>query len=380
MNKLPSLRSINEQLDLLERQIASFKNSIGYPINLELDFLAPLQRFMLYPFNNLGNPFEAIHNVLYTWTYEREVLSFVAELYQFPPDEDYHGYVTSGGTESNLQGLFLGRERYPNGRLYFSAASHYSIPKIAHLLNIPHSIVPELESGEIDYEALAAEIALHAEQAVILNLNIGTTMKGAIDDIDRVLAVLQQQKIEQFYIHCDAALSGMMLPFLPDAPKISFQRQGIHSLAISGHKFLGSPFPCGIVLSRHEANVKHIEYVKSLDTTIVGSRNGHTPLILWYTLQTKGYEGIEQEVHTCIANTHYLQQCLNALAYPCLVNPHSNTVLLKTPANHLVRKWDLAIEGDWSHIVVMQHVTREVIDQFLHDLKQSLPLESTETN
>lgn len=379
MNKLPSLRSINEQLDLLAQQIAPCKNSLGYPINLELDFLAPLQRFMLYPFNNLGSPFGAIHNVLYTWSYEREVLSFVADLYQFPPEQDTHGYVTSGGTEGNLQGLLLGRTHYPEGRLYFSSASHYSIPKIARLLRMPHHIIPEQANGEMDYAALAAEIALHADQAVILSLNIGTTMKGAIDDVTQVLAVLQQQQIENFYIHCDAALFGMMLPFLPNAPQLSFQQHHIHSLAISGHKFLGSPFPCGIVLSRYETNVDHIEYVKSLDTTILGSRNGHTPLILWYTLQTKGYEGLRQEAHTCIANAHYLYNRLTALNYPCFINLHSNTVLLKTPHTQLVRKWDLAIEGDWAHIVTMQHVTRPVIDQFLHDLTHSLQPKSTET-
>ena len=41
-------------------------------------------------------------------------------------------------------------------------------------------------------------------------------MKGAIDDIDHVIQTLKECGFteNQFYIHCDGALSGLMLPFL----------------------------------------------------------------------------------------------------------------------------------------------------------------------
>ena len=41
-------------------------------------------------------------------------------------------------------------------------------------------------------------------------------MKGAIDDIDRVLKTLNECGFSEnnFYIHCDGALAGIMLPFL----------------------------------------------------------------------------------------------------------------------------------------------------------------------
>ena len=42
---------------------------------------------------------------------------------------------------------------------------------------------------------------------------IGTTMKGAVDDLDPVLQMLEETNFthDQFYIHCDGALFGMML-------------------------------------------------------------------------------------------------------------------------------------------------------------------------
>lgn len=55
---------------------------------------------------------------------------------------------------------------------------------------------------------------------------------------------------DRFYIHCDGALFGMMMPFLKqDAPMVTF-RKPIGSVSVSGHKFVGAPMPCGVVITR----------------------------------------------------------------------------------------------------------------------------------
>lgn len=51
--------------------------------------------------------------------------------------------------------------------------------------------VPTLESGEINYDDLKAALVKNAGKPAILNVNIGTTVKGAVDDLDRVLEVLK---------------------------------------------------------------------------------------------------------------------------------------------------------------------------------------------
>ena len=71
----------------------------------------------------------------------------------------------------------------------------------------------------------------------IINVNIGTTVKGAVDNLDRILRTLTSlgYKREEYYIHCDGALFAMMLPFLQWAPEVSFEKP-IDSIAVSGHK------------------------------------------------------------------------------------------------------------------------------------------------
>ncbi|HAG81973.1 MAG TPA: histidine decarboxylase [Cyanobacteria bacterium UBA12227] len=341
----------------------------GYPFNLNYDY-KQLLKFFDYSVINLGDPFIDSNYKVDSKKFEKEVLSFFAELYKISP-EDSWGYVTSGGTEGNLYGIFLGRECYPDGLLYFSEDSHYSIPKAARLFRIPSVVVRSQKNGEIDYEHLAEMLQKNCHLPAIINLNIGTTMKGAIDDLDRVVDTLEKNHIQNYYIHCDAALFGMMLPFLADSPQIDFTKP-IGSVAISGHKFIGTPIPCGIVLSRNYLIKKietNIEYIASKDTTILGSRNGQAPIFLWYALRTRGYQGFAQEVKVCLQNAQYLFEQLKSIGCSCLLNPFSNTVLFQRPPEPLVEKWQLSTMENWAHIVVMQNITQETIDTFVNDFR-----------
>jgi len=57
--------------------------------------------------------------------------------------------------------------------------------------------------------------------------------------------------------------------------------------------------PCGVYVTRME-HVKKVEtridYLNSVDTTIMGSRNGQAALYLWYSLRKKGVDGIKRDV------------------------------------------------------------------------------------
>ena len=53
-----------------------------------------------------------------------------------------------------------------------------------------------------------------------------------------------------------------------------------------------------------------VEYLNSRDATIMGSRNGHAPIYLWYTLARKGYEGMRADVERCMRNAHVLKDML----------------------------------------------------------------------
>lgn len=41
-------------------------------------------------------------------------------------------------------------------------------------------------TGEIDYDDFRAHLLANADKPAIVNVNIGTTVKGAVDDLDKV--------------------------------------------------------------------------------------------------------------------------------------------------------------------------------------------------
>jgi len=51
---------------------------------------------------------------------------------------------------------------------------------------------------------------------IVIPLTPGTTVKGAVDDLDMVIQTLEETGFMQdrFYIHCDGALFGLMMPFV----------------------------------------------------------------------------------------------------------------------------------------------------------------------
>lgn len=337
----------------------------GYPDNLNYDYEV-LKRFLDYSMINAGDPFVETDWDLHSKDFEREAVEWFAKLYKLNP---CWGYVTSGGTEGNLYGVFLGRETYPDGILYFSEDTHYSIAKAAYMMKIPHVIIPTDDYGEIEYAALEKALQDNSDKPAILNLNIGTTVHGAFDNIDKVCALLNDHP-QGFYLHCDAALSGMLLPFLEGAPNINFEQYPINSMAISGNKFIGSPIPNGIVLA--QPNIvdqvgMQVDYIGCKDSTILGVRSGLAALCLWYAIQTR-QDRFPTEAQQCVTNARYLQHTLSEQGIPATLHPFSNTVVFPQPSPDVCQKWQLATYQGQAHIVVMQHLDQNKIDQIIADL------------
>lgn len=359
---------LDQFLEYLQ-QVSS--REVGYPVAFDFDYSA-LAPFLSFSLNNAGDPFMAMTYLLNSHDFEREVVSFFADLAK-APDGQWWGYVTNGSTEGNLYGLYLARELLPDGIVYFSQDSHYSVGKNLHFLNMRHIMIRSQPNGEIDYEDLRETLKIRRDAPPIIFANIGTTMKEARDDIAVIRSILQELAIENSYIHCDAALCGAYAAFLEPPPSWNFE-DGADSIAISGHKFIGSPIPCGIVLARrqHVERIGHsVAYIGSVDTTISGSRNGLTPLILWYAIRSLGQEGLKTRLDHSLRTAAYAQKQLTKRGIEAWRNPQALTVVLPEPPPDVREKWQLASANGASHLICMPHVTCEQIDELIADIEKS---------
>lgn len=367
VHPLPSIQQ--QRLDnLLQMLRIEAERFLGYPCTRSFDY-TPLYPFLSFPLNNVGDPFLENRYHLNTHEFECEVIRFFAALTHADPDAIW-GYVTNGGTEGNMYGIYLARELYPEGLVYYSEATHYSVPKILRIVHARNIMIRSQSNGEIDYQDLAETIRIHRDVPPIIFANIGTTMTGAVDNLAKIREIMQDYAIPHYYIHCDAALSGMILPFVDHPQPFDFSA-GADSISISGHKMVGSPVPCGVALAK-QANVSRIaravEYISSCDTTISGSRNGVTPLFLWYALHTKGRAGFREIIRHCLDIADYALQRFSAAGIKAWRNPNSITVVFPKCAEEVVKRWQIAVHKDIAHIITMPHVETRHIDALLADI------------
>lgn len=356
---------------------------IGYPMNAQIE-LTPFFKWWSSsiashsPLNDVGDPFEDLPNMINARPFEREVLAIFAKLLKLPED-NYWGYITSGGTLGNEQGLMMGRNRlraYGTPILYFSEDSHFSVQSLARLLSLEYRLIPSLENGEIDYTKLEQQLDL--TRPALISVTIGTTFKGAIDNVEKIVKILKEKNIAHYHIHADAALFGGYLPYLGDSSSIvDLSQVPIDTIAISGHKFFGTPLPMGIFLTRKdelkELSKDFIEYIDAENITIPCSRNTFNTLLFWWIMRTKSFQSWQRDAHQLIDNATYLVIELKKRGIPVWINPNSNIVFFRAPSEEVCKKWSLAQVhckdlGHLAHIVVMQHVTTSVINEFLRDL------------
>ncbi len=344
------------------------KTFVGYPCSQSFDY-SELIPFFEHSINNLGDPFNTSNYKINTHEFERDVIRFFADLAELPEDEMW-GYVTNGGTEGNLYGLFLARETFPDAIVYYSEDTHYSVGKALRLLNIRSIMIRHQENGEMDYDDLRESLTIHRDMSAIIFATVGTTMTGAVDNITKIKGILDELLIERRYIHVDAALSGMIMPFVDDPQPWNF-KDGIDSMSVSGHKLIGSPIPCGVVLAQKvnkDRVARTVEYVGALDTTLSGSRNGLSPLFLWYGIKRHGKDGFKKIVDYCMGTAEYSVQVFNDNGIRAWRNKNSNTVVFPKPSQSVLDRWQIAIHKDIAHIITMPHVQIEQINDIVKDI------------
>ncbi|WP_193105843.1 pyridoxal-dependent decarboxylase [Brachybacterium sp. FME24] len=246
---------------------------------------------------------------------ERRLVSWTARRVGFAHGD---GVFTSGGTQSNLQALFLARERalassaLPRAeaigrlRLLTSPAGHFSVARSAMLLGLPEEAVVNIdcdEHGRIDPAALGSALeAVTAAGDVVMAVSVtaGTTDRGVIDPL---VAVAELCEPSGTWLHVDAAYGGGLLI----APARRYLLEGIEradSVTIDFHKTFFQPVSSSAVIVRNGADLAaatwHADYLnpageaaspdaepnqvdKSLQTT-----RRFDALKLWTTLRSIG--------------------------------------------------------------------------------------------
>lgn len=375
------------------------KSAMGYPVNQNTsldEFYKWYVEKKLYraSMNNVGDPCRWERDSNYsmnTHEFEREVVDYFAELYGFK--KNYWGFVTTSGTDGNNHGIYAGRKylqlKSPGSTpiIYYSKEVHHSVKNLADVQNMKRCQIQAEPMGKMDIDDFRQQ--LNPSHPALIVIAIGTTFTGAIDDLRAVRQILKEKHKEQVYIHLDAALFGGFLPYL-DEDASQWVNQQIHefdSIAVSGHKFFGFDEPMGIYVSTKAAfenlNPNPIGYLDDSVPTITCSRSALASLKFWWKIKSTPNEKFKEQANAILDTAQYLLDCLKNAGVKAWKNPYSNTVFFERPSEAIQKKYDLApgkikglegLEGleeflDVAHVVVMPHVSRELIHRFVQDMQ-----------
>lgn len=322
---------------------------------------------------------------------EIELIRLCAEEIFNGEPEQQDGYVAPGGTEANIQAMWIYRNYFKkefNAQpgeigLVYSEDSHYSMPKGADLLGLASIVLPvDDQTRSIvpsELESRLKEAAANGIRYFIIVMNMSTTMFGSVDDIDLVTSLLEKLQLN-YRLHVDAAFGGFIYPFTNPASSFSFKNPHITSITIDAHKMLQTPYGTGIFLVRkgwmQYVCTEEAQYVPGKDYTLCGSRSGANAISVWMIMKAHGSEGWKVKMKTLTDRTTDLCKRLDQLNVKYYRNPFLNIVAIRAGAipievaeKYLLVADTYECEPKWWKIVMMPHITRGLIDAFLNDLK-----------
>ncbi|MBH0006623.1 pyridoxal phosphate-dependent decarboxylase family protein [Psychrobacter sp. SWN149] len=249
------------------------------------------------------------------------------------------GVFTSGGTQSNLMGLLLARNKFykanvqkdglmgqPVGNILCSDQAHFSIEKNAALLGLGQKSVIKIAtdaSGAMLMSDLQHQIdKLGADNVMAIIATAGTTDLGAIDPLMSIGKICRD---EQIWLHVDAAWGGALLLSQRYRHLIEGLNQA-DSITLDFHKHFFLPISCGAFLLRDNQNFEsirhHSEYLNSADdeqdnilnlvTYSLQTTRRFDALKLWMALDLLGTDDYATLIDNCLDTAKQAAQLIDA--------------------------------------------------------------------
>lgn len=286
---------------------------------------------------------------------------------------DPHGYVTSGGTEANIQAVRAarnrGRERTSNPNVVAPESAHFSFNKAADVLGVELRLVPTDADRRADLDAVRAAVD---DDTVLVVGVAGSTEFGRVDPIPELVDIAHDAGA---FCHVDAAWGGFLLPFTDRA--WSFAHAPVDSLTIDPHKCGQACIPAGGLLFRERdgLNALAVEtpYLESTSqATLTGTRSGAGVASAAAAMDALWPDGYRREYERAADLAAWFADELRGRDID-VVDPELPLVAADVPDAVFealrAREWRVSRTGsDLLRVVCMPHVTRESLAAFLADL------------
>ncbi|MCK4365449.1 MAG: tyrosine decarboxylase MfnA [Thermoplasmatales archaeon] len=332
--------------------------------------------YMNFLETNLGDP------ELFPGTKEIEtkLISFISRLLNAPKTAT--GLIGSGGTESNITAIWLAKNLSKKREIIIPKSAHFSFQKIASMMDI--KLIPVSLNQDYIINISNIRKKINHNTAAVVGV-AGSTELGTIDPIPELSEIC---KDEDVFLHIDAAFGGFVIPFLKELgykiPDFDFNLKGVSSISIDFHKMGYSAIPIGALIIRNERCLDEISvktpYIsRKKQTGVLATRSGGPVAAAYAVSEYLGMEGYKDLVKRCMNTTEYTVKKINDLGLDLILKPTMNVLGIKLKnSSKVVKKltelgWKINDMDRLSaiRIVLMPHVTKKIIDDFMPNLEKA---------
>jgi len=283
---------------------------------------------------------------------------------------DPAGYITSGGTEANIQAVRVARNRADTAdpNVVVPTSAHFSFWKAAELLDVQLRTAPTT-GHRADTEAVAE---LVDDDTVCVVAVAGSTEYGYVDPVPALADLAHDAGA---LCHVDAAWGGFALPFTDH--EWHFGHADVDTMTIDPHKLGRAAVPAGGLLARSRDLLDELAietpYLESRSqVSLTGTRSGAGVASAVAAMDELWPEGYREQFRVGMDNAEWLADQLAARGHD-VVEPELPLVAadLSVPMTDQLRDrgWRVATTGDDElRVVCMPHVTRSVLRSFVADL------------
>ncbi|UCH72463.1 MAG: tyrosine decarboxylase MfnA, partial [Thermoplasmatales archaeon] len=214
----------------------------------------------------------------------------------------------------------------------------------------------------------------------------GSTEIGTIDPIPELSDICKDCN---FFLHVDAAFGGFVIPFLKELkykniPDFDFKLEGVNTISIDSHKMGCSAIPLGTIIIREkkwmdEISVESHCVSSEKQAGILGTRSGGPVAAAYAVTKYLGRDGYKKIVQRCMNTTYHAEKRIKELGLTLAAKPITNVIgiKLKNPSKIVKNLTKLGWKVNkidrisCIRLVLMPHVTKNIVDNFIPDLEKT---------
>ncbi|MDJ0954955.1 MAG: aminotransferase class V-fold PLP-dependent enzyme [Acidimicrobiia bacterium] len=325
--------------------------------------------------------------------FENDLVAFARTILH--GDDEIVGSVTSGGTESIILATKAARDALRatgvDGRLNMVVpiTGHAAFHKAAAYLDLDIRTTAVDEGFRAIPDAIEGSID---ERTALVVASAPSYTHGVVDPVADIGAIA---KGAGRWLHVDACVGGMVLPFIDDSPSFDFSIDAVDSMSMDLHKYGYTPKGASLVLYRNAALRSHQFFATAgwtgypvANATVQSTRSAASLAAAWAAVSHLGPAGYRALAADSMRATTELLGVIRANEALELVTEPDSPLVAVTSADVFghaqamkKRGWMVGVTPSFAHSPAHMHLTitaahLPLVGELSNDLVETAPTES----